>query len=158
MSFNFRYFSVVFFFLLFNGNLPFRAFIMPDVASGILPPAAKTPMPITMSLMWNVSPVGRRWLRIKMISLAVRAKYIVLTAYGQHPGHDVRTDAYPDDAHDERERVDFSFRSAVRHGHRQNERYRQGKRPPHDGQYALGRFPYWRNCGFVSLLVLAMLK
>lgn len=36
---------------LLNRILPFRAFMMPEVASGMLPPAAKTAMPITMSLM-----------------------------------------------------------------------------------------------------------
>lgn len=77
---------------------------------------------------------------------------MVLTAYCQHPGHDIRTDPYPDDAHDECEWIDFSFRPTVWHGHRQRERYRQRKCPPHGGQYAFRYFPYGRNYCIVLLL------
>lgn len=52
---------------------------MPEVASGMLPPAAKTAMPITMSLMWNVSPTVDKNQLNQSVLLQKSTKYKLTT-------------------------------------------------------------------------------
>lgn len=52
---------------------------MPEVASGMLPPAAKIAMPITMSLIWNVSPTVDKNQVIQLIILQKSIKFVLTT-------------------------------------------------------------------------------